>query len=255
MFDPEPAGQAQASEGVLCDGARSFGFDLTTEQQTKFAAYSRELVDWNQRVNLTSIVEPTDIQVKHFLDSLSIGLALPRGVRSGEVIANLLDVGAGAGFPGVPLAIVLTNLHVTLLEATQKKCRFLENLITTLGVPNVRVVAGRAEEVAHLPAERAHYDIVVARALAPLPTLAELCLPFARLGGRVIAPKKTGIADELVAARRAIDLLGGKLLQPVAVRLPGEPEARQLILVEKVKPTPQQYPRRPGLPAKNPLLG
>ncbi|MGH2457407.1 MAG: 16S rRNA (guanine(527)-N(7))-methyltransferase RsmG [Chloroflexota bacterium] len=219
----------------------------------EFGEFQRALLDWNQRANLTSITEPADVQVKHFLDSLTVLTGLPEAVRLGMGPAALLDVGAGAGFPGLPLAIVRPLLDVTLLEATQKKCRFLEHIVAVLGLPNVDVLGGRAEELAREPARREAYDVVVARAVASLAALAELCLPFVKIGGRMIAPKKVGIESEVAAAGRAIGLLGGRLAVPIIVRVPFLDEARQLIVVEKVRPTPTRYPRRPGLPAKLPL--
>lgn len=238
---------------TLASGAAEMGILLSPEQLGQFGAFQRTLIDWNQRMNLTSITEPTEIQVKHFLDSLTILVALAEPVRRGELVARLLDVGAGAGLPGIPLAIALPLLQVTLLEATQKKCRFLDHLTAVLGLPNVVVMCGRAEDLAHRHDLRGAYDVVVARAVAPLAALAELCLPFARIGGRVIAPKKLGIEPELVAASRAITILGGKLEPPIVVRLPIANEERQLVVVKKVRATPAQYPRRPGVPAKSPL--
>jgi 16S rRNA (guanine527-N7)-methyltransferase len=234
-------------------GALDFGLELTNEQIARFARYQVELLDWNTRINLTAIVDPAEIQLRHFLDSLSVTLAFPDHVRRQESPASLLDIGAGAGFPGVPLAIVLPNLRVTLLEATQKKCRFLEHLVSALNLTNVTVRCGRAEEAAHLPLEREHYDIAVARAVASLAALAELSLPFVHIGGRMIAPKKAGIEEEVAAARRAITQMGGRLGEPMGVALPIPGDLRQLLVVDKIKPTPRQYPRRPGVPAKSPL--
>jgi 16S rRNA (guanine527-N7)-methyltransferase len=242
-----------ATSSILVHGASSYGLELTDEQITRFARYQIELLDWNTRMNLTAIVDPAEIQLRHFLDSLTVGLALPDDIRWHDSPATLLDIGAGAGFPGVPLAIALPNLDVTLLEATQKKCRFLEHLVAALDLTNVAVRCGRAEDVAHLPREREYYDVVVARAVASLAALAELGLPFVRPGGRMIAPKKAGIEEEVAAARRAIAQLGGRLAEPIAVSLPIPGDARQLIVVDKIKPTPGQYPRRPGVPAKSPL--
>ncbi len=238
---------------VLATGARELGLELSPEAVERFARYQADLLDWNQRINLTSITAPEEIQVRHFLDSLTVLAALPDDVRRGEASAALLDVGAGAGFPGLPLAVVLPRLRVTLLEATQKKCRFLEHEIHALGLTNAQVVSGRAEELAHQADWREQFDLVVARAVAPMATLAELCLPFCRVGGRFIAPKKLGIADEIAAAGEAIRRLGGVLAFPIIVRLPIHGDERQLVVVDKVRPTPRAYPRRPGVPAKSPL--
>lgn len=239
--------------GVLVAGSLELGIRLSSLQVGQFGEFQRVLLEWNQRMNLTSITAPVEVQVKHFLDSLTVVCALPGPVREGEQPATLLDVGAGAGLPGIPLAIVLPLLQVSLLEATQKKCRFLDHAIAVLGLPNATVLCGRAEELGRQPEQRGAYDVVVARAVAPLAALAELCLPFARVGGCMIAMKKLGIRDEVTAASRAITLLGGRLESPVTVRVPILGEQRQLIAIEKVRPTPAVYPRRPGIPARSPL--
>lgn len=226
---------------------------LSSDQISAFSQFQHLLLEWNERMNLTSVTETTDVQVKHFLDSLTVLSALPEPVRRGEGGCSLLDVGAGAGFPGIPLAIVRPMLRVTLLEATHKKCRFLEYVVAALHLPGVEVVCGRAEELAHVPSRRGEYDVVVARAVASLATLAELCLPFVRVGGRMIASKTLGISAEVAASSRAIDELGGRMANPINVRLPIVDQERQLIVVDKVRVTPARYPRRPGVPAKTPL--
>jgi 16S rRNA (guanine527-N7)-methyltransferase len=225
---------ARALPSALASGARELGVSLTAEQIGGFARYTQELLDWNRRMNLTAITEPRDVEIRHFLDSLTAVTALAPDVRDGGKVVTLLDVGAGAGLPGIPLAIVRPNLRVMLLEATQKKCRFLDHVRQTLALPNLTVVCGRAEELAHRPDLRAGFDVVVARAVAPLATLVELCLPFVTIGGQLVAFKKVHIEAEVAAASRAIRQLGGRLARPV-------------------KATPPAYPRRPGLPAKAPL--
>lgn len=244
----------QPSSAILREGARELGVDLTDAQVAQFETFARELVDWNQRMNLTAIVAPEEIQTKHFLDSLTTLAALPKGFRDGSTPGQLIDVGTGAGFPGIPLAIVRPNLQVALNDATQKKCRFLDHVVATLKLSNAEVVCGRSEELAQLPDQRERYDVAVARAVAPLATLVELCLPFVRVGGWLIAPKKLGIESEVVGGVRAVKVLGGVLRPPVTVRVPILNEERQLLVIEKIKPTPKIYPRRPGTPAKSPLL-
>lgn len=238
---------------LLTRGAAALGLRLTPSQLDAFATYIRELIDWNQRMNLTSIAEPQAIQVRHLLDSLTVLAALPAAIRLGEQTARLLDVGAGAGLPGIPLAIVLPNVSLDLLEATQKKCRFLEHVVATIGLVHASVLCGRAEDLGHQADLRESYDVVVARAVAPLATLVELCLPFACIGGRIIAQKKLGIDAEINAARRAVEILGGHIGKAVVVRLPIADEDRLLVVVEKVRATPRKYPRRSGVPAKSPL--
>ena len=249
----DPSFGANTAHSVLIDGAKQLGITLSIAQVERFARFQSILLDWNQRMNLTAITDPADVQIKHFLDSLTVLMGIPEPVRTGQQPASLIDVGAGAGLPGIPLAIVRENLQVALLEATQKKCRFLGHVIDELGLSNARVICGRAEEIAHLPNQRASYDVVVARAVASLATLAEFCLPLARIGGEVIAMKKLGIVDEVAASKKAISTLGGKLLDPVIVKLPGLEEDRQLIRMAKVRPSPAAYPRRAGVPAKSPL--
>lgn len=245
--------EESSGSAILQKGAQEIGLPLSDLQIDQFETLSRELIDWNQRMNLTSIVLPEEVQTKHFLDSLTVIRALPKGVAAGTAGARLIDVGSGAGFPGIPLAIVRPRVQVTLNEATQKKCRFLEHVLAALNLRNANVVCGRAEDVAQRPDQREMYDIAVARAVAPLATLAELCLPFVRIGGRVIAPKKQGIESEVAAAGRAIRTLGGVSRPSIEVRVPILDEERQLIVVDKVKPTPRAYPRRAGIPAKAPL--
>ena len=247
---PEPA---PSDDRPLIRGARELGIELTSTQIELFARYQSEILDWNQRVNLTSITDPDEVQVRHFLDSFTVLAGLPASVGRGEKAARLIDVGAGAGLPGIALAIVRPKLEVTLLEATQKKCRFLEHAVRLLGLANLRVACGRAEELAHLADQRTAYDVVVARAVGPLAVLVELGLPYLRVGGRLIAPKKRGIEAEITAASRALAIVGGRLLPSVDVTLPILDEARQLVVVEKVRPTPRAYPRRPGQPSRSPL--
>ena len=238
---------ADASMPALVANARALGVDLSAFQLAQFAAYQRELLDWNSRVNLTAIDDPTEVQVKHFADSLAaLGVLPPGGLR-------LLDVGAGAGFPGVAIKLARPGVALTLLDSIGKKTAFLRYLVGVLALEDVRVLTGRAEELGQQQGERESYDAVVARAVASLPVLAELCLPLARTGGIVVAQKKAGVDEEVDAAGRAISILGGRLRPIVRYRLPDLPEERWLIVVEKVRPSPRMYPRRPGVPANSPL--
>ena len=233
----------------LTTGARRLGIHLTPRQIAQFERYYLELTAWNRRVNLTAIVERGEVETRHLLDSLTVALALPRrqGVRA-------IDVGAGAGFPGLPLKLAFPDITLTLLEATGKKAAFLANLVSVLGVADVVVVAQRAEDAAHDPLHREAYDVAVARALAAMPVLAELTLPFCRVGGIVVAQKKGDIDDEIEAATFAIDSLGGSVRECIPVHIPEVAEDRRsLVVVEKVRPTPPQYPRRAGMPQKRPL--
>jgi 16S rRNA (guanine527-N7)-methyltransferase len=240
-------------EQRLVLGARALGINLTEAQLARFIRYQQELLDWNTRMNLTAISDPRSIQTRHFLDSLTALAALTDSNRLGDVRRRIVDVGSGAGLPGVSLAIVLPHSQITLVEATQKKCRFLDHVVGRLGLENIDVVCGRSEDAANRSDLRETFDNAIARALAPLPTLVELCLPFVRLGGRLIAMKKLGIDGEVRSAETAITLLGGRLLPPILVRVPILDESRQLVVVEKVRPAPRDYPRRAGLAGKSPL--
>ncbi|HZQ08780.1 MAG TPA: 16S rRNA (guanine(527)-N(7))-methyltransferase RsmG [Anaerolineae bacterium] len=235
---------------ILYQHARAFDLELTPTQQEQFEKYFHLLVDWNARFNLTAITEYTDVQRKHFLDSLS---AAPILLRTGIEGKNLIDVGAGAGFPGMPLAIALPDLHVTLLEATAKKVRFLDELARELDLENVDTVAARAEEFAHVPSQREHYQFAIARALAPMRTLVEYTLPFVSIGGMLIAYKAVDAKKETDDARRAIHKLGGHLKEIQRVQLGDQDDVRHLVIIDKVAPTPDEYPRGSGRPKSRPL--
>jgi 16S rRNA (guanine527-N7)-methyltransferase len=236
-------------QDLFLQGAQAFNLFLTTVQLQQFDRYLQELVTWNQRFNLTRITEPAEVAVKHFLDSLSI---YPVLVELSPLL-SLIDVGSGAGFPGVPLKIVLPDLRLTLLDSTGKKTKFLQYLVETLQLTGVSVVTARAEEAGRQRAYRERYDVATARALSPLPVLSEYTLPFVRVGGHVVAQKGLQPADELEAAANALALLGGRLKQVIPVNVPHLEAARHLVVIEKIKATPRQYPRQPGLPAKKPL--
>jgi 16S rRNA (guanine527-N7)-methyltransferase len=234
---------------ILRRRAAQFNLSLTEFQLRAFQIYNRELIAWNQRVNLTRIVEPEEITVKHFLDSLSVYQALPDLPQNFSII----DVGTGAGFPGLPLKIALPNIQLTLLEATTKKTKFLQHIVDTLQLNEVTVLAARAEEVGRQAAHREQYDVALARAVASLPVLAEYTLPLVRVEGLVIAQKGQHLAEEVEAAIRVSEMLGGQLDRILPVEVPGLEAARHLIIIRKSKATPKQYPRRPGVPAKRPL--
>lgn len=240
------------SPRVLAEGAARLGVPLDARQVAQFARLRDLLLDWNTRVNLTAITDPAEVVTRHFLDSLTCVLGLPPEDLIGP--QRLLDVGAGAGFPGLPLAIALPAWHVTLLEATGKKVRFIEAAIADLGLPNATAIAGRAEEVAHQPAYRGAYDVVTARAVAALPALLEYCCPFARVGATLVFPKKGELAAELEAGARAAAILGATLLPPISVPpLDGLTDDRLLIAARQRRPCPPQYPRAAGAPVKSPL--
>lgn len=225
-----------------------FGITLTPGQIAQFARYQSLLLEWNQRINLTAIRQPDEIQRRHFLDALSC--VQVTGDLNGR---SLIDVGTGAGFPGLPLKILCPALRLTLVESVAKKSRFLEAVAAALELSDVAIVAERAEVLGQDPAYRGQYDWAVARAVAELRVLLEYLLPFCRLGGRVLAQKGDGAADEAANADQALAALGGTLQQIVPIQLPQREEVHYLVVVEKTAVTPTQYPRRPGIPAKRPL--
>lgn len=235
----------------LSNGAAKLGLQLDQEQLQKFAAYYQELMDWNQRLNLTTITDYAAVQINHFLDSLTVMLGFPDLNRLAQL--RIIDVGSGAGMPGIPLKIMFPDVDLTLLESANKKGAFLKHLVEFLDLEGVNIAIGRAEEIAHQTPYREMFDIVLSRALAQLATLVELTLPFCKIGGRVIASKKGTIDQELAKSARAISLLGGASSEVVSINLDEYPDQRQLVIIKKEIPTPPKYPRRPGLPSKRPI--
>jgi len=236
----------------LIEGAGKLGIKLNTRQVKQFELYYQELIEWNKKINLTAITDYSSVQVKHFLDSLTITLAL-----SEEEVASpdfkIVDIGTGAGFPGVPLRILFPEPRLVLLEPTTKKTAFLHHIIRKLELQNVEVLNNRAEEAAHLPAYREQFALVLSRAVALLPTLVELTLPFCRIGGRFIGQKKGEIDQEITGAKKAIAVLGGRLDQTKKIELDEFTDARYLVIIDKISSTPSEYPRRTGVPKRRPI--
>jgi len=225
------------------------GIRLSSGQLDALHRYEQELLTWNARFNLTAIRDSEGIRVKHFLDSLTCSL-----VMRDLAPTRLIDIGTGAGFPGIPLKIIYPAMRLTLVESVGKKAAFCRHIVRELRLDGVDVVHGRAEEVGQLPAHREKYDWAVARAVASLPVLAEYLLPLVRVGGRALAQKGESGPAEAQDSGRALQLLGGRLNQLVKVQLPGVVEDRFLVVMDKIAATPGQYPRRPGTPSKNPLI-
>ena len=233
--------------GVFIEGLRLLGLRVTERQLDQFLRYQQELLDWNTRINLTAITDPEEVLLRHFLDSLSLLLVYDRAET------RLLDIGTGAGFPGLPLKIVRPQWQVVLLEATGKKVAFLQHIIETLQLKNVVALHGQAEGLAHKAGYRASFDVVTARAVASLPTLLEYAAPFCRVGGQIILPKKGDLVEELAQGKRAARQVGAALKDDVPVTLPGLEDGRRLLVWEQVRKCPAQFPRSGTVMAKKPL--
>ncbi len=235
-------------KNLQAEARASLGIELNPGHLNALERYRRELDSWNARYNLTAIRDPQKVDVKHFLDSLTCLLAM-----RGTPMARVIDVGTGAGFPGLPLKIFCPNMQLTLVESIGKKAEFCEHITRTLRLEGVKVIQDRVERVGHDPAHRETYDWAVARAVAGLPVLMEYLLPLVRVGGRVLAQKGESGPAEAQAAERAMQLLGGHLRQIIPTTLPGVSEERYLMVIDKIAATPEKYPRRVGIPAKRPL--
>ncbi len=216
----------------------------------KFQAYTKEMLDWNQRVNLTAITEPFQVERLHFLDSLTVSLALPGQVRSG---GSLCDVGSGAGLPGIPLKIAFPGIKLTVVDSVAKRTAFLERLISVLGLADVDVINSRAEDMGRRSEFRERFDVVVSRAVAETRVLLEYTLPLCRVGGLVIMQKKGDVQEEMERASGALRELGGGRLNMLEVPEDVLEGQRKLAVVKKTSATPSRYPRRAGIPAKRPL--
>ena len=230
--------------------ATLFGVELNDAALAQLTTYAREMLDWNEnRANLTAITDPAAVETRHFLDSISLlgHLEIPQNSR-------LIDVGTGAGFPGLVLKIIRPDISLTLMDSVGKKTAFLSHMVETLKLDKVQVVTARAEDGGQNKAYREKYDVVVARAVAHLPVLAEYLLPFCKVGGRCVAMKGESAAREIEEAAHALKILGGKVVANHQVALPGVEDAHYLIVIEKIRPTPSEYPRQAGKPSKNPLL-
>lgn len=249
----------QYDTGRFTEDLRAWGVTLTERQLAQFVRYYEMLAEWNERMNLTAITAYEDVMKKHFLDSLSLtkvldGKGFPGGKDAGKgCAASLIDVGTGAGFPGLALKSAFPELKVTLLDSLNKRIQFLEAVIGELELEGVRAVHGRAEDFAKPGEMRESFDLCVSRAVARLSTLAEYCLPFVRQGGMFVAYKSEKVSQEMQEAQRAVSLLGGRLEGQTEFMLPNSDIYRNLILIKKVKPSPGKYPRKAGLPGKEPL--
>ena len=260
MSDASVEGGPGERLALLRRGAPQLGFTLSERQLEQFQLYYEMLVDWNNRVNLTAILDYEGVQLRHFLDSLTVGAALLNEIGTGGRRADtspqglrLIDIGTGAGFPGVPLKIAWPDIHLTLADSIAKRTNFLKELVAALGLSDVDVLTARAEELGQDKAHRKRHDVATARAVASLPVLCEYCLPLVNPGGWMLAPKKGDISQELDDAKKAARVLGGGGPKMHRFLLPGEQEERYVVAIKKVKPTPPGYPRKVGLAKLKPL--
>lgn len=231
----------------LLKKAKMLGIELKENQIEMFYNYMNLLIEWNEKMNLTAIIEPKEIILKHFIDSITIKKYLKEN-------DEVLDIGTGAGFPGIPLKIVEENSKITLLDSLNKRITFLQEVINKLNLKEIRGVHGRAEEFVKQKGEREKYDIVTSRAVARLNVLLEYMLPFTKIGGSCICMKANNTEEELKEAEKAINILGGKIEKVDKIILPESDIERNIIIIKKIKETPNKYPRKAGMPTKEPII-
>lgn len=224
------------------------GLELSQEQMAQYNTYFHTLIEWNEKMNLTAITEQSEVYLKHFYDSISAAFYFD---FQGSL--SICDVGAGAGFPSIPIKIAFPKLHITIVDSLNKRINFLEQLAKDLSLKNVRFIHDRAETFGQNPEHREKYDLVTARAVARLSVLSELCLPLVKVGGTFMAMKAAHADEEINAGKKAISTLGGKIIQTHSFTLPIENSERNIVLIKKAKPTPKKYPRKPGTPNKTPI--
>ncbi|MBQ3545344.1 MAG: 16S rRNA (guanine(527)-N(7))-methyltransferase RsmG [Lachnospiraceae bacterium] len=225
------------------------GICLTDKQKQQFDRFYELLVEWNGFMNLTGITEYEEVNEKHFVDSLSIIKAIDI-----EKVKTVIDIGTGAGFPGIPLKIAFPHLNIVLLDSLNKRINFLNTIIDELGLDDITTIHGRAEDFAKKPEYREKFDLCVSRAVANLSTLSEYCLPYVNLGGMFISYKSGEVDAEIEKSKKAIQILGGKLKKMVKFQLPGTEIGRSFVKIQKINNTAKKYPRKAGLPAKEPIM-
>ncbi len=230
----------------LIDNLNKIDIKISSEIADKFFLYMKELIDWNEKMNLTAIIEENDVILKHFVDSLTI----LKYIKNKE---SIIDIGTGAGFPGIPIKIVNENINLTLVDSLNKRVNFLKNIIQKLELNNIDAMHFRAEELAMQKKHRESYDICTSRAVANLSTLVEYMLPFVKVGGKCICMKGSEIEEELKESQKAIRELGGKVVKIDNIILPNSDYERNIIVIEKITHTKLKYPRKAGIPAKDPI--
>lgn len=226
----------------------NYQIELTVRMEEQFSEYYGLLSEWNKVMNLTSVIAFEDVAVKHFLDSIILGYYINLGQPK-----KLIDIGSGAGFPGIPLKIIYPGLDIVLADSLNKRVRFLNEVISTLQLTGIDAVHARAEELAQNPSYREQFDLSVSRAVANLSCLSEYCLPFVKLGGGFVAYKSSEVDSEVVQSQKAVEVLGGKLDRVEKFQLPGTDYMRSFVFYNKVIHTPKKYPRKAGMPSKMPI--
>lgn len=233
----------------LGEVVKEYGLELASDQISAFNRYYELLVEWNEKINLTAITEPREVAIKHIVDSLS---CYQKELFTGQV--SLIDVGTGAGFPGLPLKIFCPELKLTLLDSLNKRVKFLQLVVDELGLKDVEVIHARSEEAARNKKYREQFDLATARAVARLPIICEYCLPFVKQGGTFIALKGRQYEEEIQEAQKAFSVLGGRLVKSMPVKLPELEDKRAVVYIKKEKATPKVYPRKAGTPERNPIV-
>ena len=235
---------------LLVKGTLDLGLSLTQKQIEQFDCYYQTLSDWNKHINLTSIIKSNEVQIKHFVDSLTSTMVLPSSLSRG---GRFIDVGSGGGFPGIPLKLLWPDIYLTLVESIGKKTSFLNHLTNMLKLKNVEVYQSRAELLAHKQDMRESFDVVISRGLAPMHILMELMLPFCVIGGMAVALKKGRLEEEMAQANRSIETMGGHIKEICNVDVKGLRDKRVVVAIEKLNPTPDKYPRKVHIIRKRPV--
>lgn len=255
-------------KNILDEKVSQLSITLSEKQKEQFIEFYEILIEWNKVMNLTAITEYEEVIEKHFVDSLSLIKVIPyratpapeehelRDARMGTNIRNIesiIDIGTGAGFPGIPLKIAFPQLKITLLDSLNKRVKFLDTVIEKLELDNIETIHGRAEDYAKQKDYRQKYDVCVSRAVANLATLSEYCIPYVRLGGLFIPYKSGKVEEEIKNSEKAVSILGGNIEKIIKFQLPGTDMERSFVKIKKVKDTPKKYPRKAGMPTKEPL--
>lgn len=236
-------------QAQFCSLLQDHGIEVSDEQLKQFERYYEVLVEWNEKMNLTGITEREQVYIKHFYDSISLAFHVPMGE-----MRSMADIGSGAGFPGIPLKICYPHLQLTIVDSLNKRIQFLQHVVNEIGLSQVRLLHGRAEDLGRQEELRDAFDLVTARAVARMAVLNEFCLPFAKPGGLFVAMKGSDPKDEVKEAARSLTELKGKWISTPEFSLPLENSERHLVIIQKTAATPKKYPRKPGTPVKMPLF-